>query len=49
MIGMIIVPISRFRTRPLSLEISGKRPYGHVTGFAQGGIITTEDHEDSFL
>ena len=47
MIGMIIIPVPRFRTRPLSLKITGKRPCGHATGFARG--ITMEDHEDSFL
>ena len=47
MIGMVIIPIPRFRTRPLSLEISRKRTCSHATGFARG--ITTENHENTFL
>ncbi|WP_459915583.1 class I SAM-dependent methyltransferase [Desulfocicer niacini] len=47
MIGMTIIPVPRFRTRPLSLKISRKRPCGQVTGFARG--ITTEKHENTFL
>ncbi|SMC84516.1 Methyltransferase domain-containing protein [Desulfocicer vacuolatum DSM 3385] len=46
-VGMTIIPIPRFRTRPLSLRIHSRRTCGPVTGFARER--TPEKHEDTFI
>lgn len=52
MVGMSIIPIPRFRTRPLSLRIHRNRPCGPVTGFARGyrrNMEISEEDEDTFI
>ncbi|MBF0377283.1 MAG: class I SAM-dependent methyltransferase [Desulfamplus sp.] len=42
-IGMTIIPVPRFRTRPLSLRITPQNRYNPVTGFAMNQTQTKED------
>ena len=53
MVGMSIIPIPRFRTRPLSLKIHTNRSCGPVTGFARGitesRLGISEKDENTFI